>query len=255
MMGRKFENNKLKMAKTAAAYTKKASLIGKKIKIAVRAGGADPESNRQLGLIMKEAQALNVKRDIVLRNIKAASEKSDGPDFKELTYEMYGYGGVGFIINALSDNNNRAFTLIGTAVKKSGLNLAEQGSVINKGFETKGRITINSEIDEDTAIDIALEADVSDVEGPFDPDTGMRQDGEDVKSVLLVGPTELGAMVAALQAAGFDCVGNRVHEPIEGTLVECNEEDLEKNLAALDRLEEVDDVDSVEHNIHFSTGD
>ena len=31
MMGRKFENNKLKMAKTALAYAKKASYIGKKV--------------------------------------------------------------------------------------------------------------------------------------------------------------------------------------------------------------------------------
>lgn len=251
MMGRKFENNKLKMAKSAAAYTKKASLIGKKIKIAVRAGGPDVDNNRQLALVVKEAMALNVKRDIVDRNIKAASGKAEGADFKELRYETYGYGGVGFVINALSDNNNRAFTDIGTAVKKSGLKLAEQGSVVNKGFESKARITINSVIDEDTAIDIALEAEVDDIEGPLSPDTGMRQDGDEVKSVLLVGTTELGAMVAALQAAGYDCVGNLVHEPIPGTLVECNEEDMELNLATLDRLEEVGDVDSVEHNILF----
>jgi len=108
MMGRKFENNKLKMAKTAAAYTKKASLIGKKIKVAVRAGGPDPNSNRALGLVIKEAQALNVKREIVDRNIKAASGDKDGADFKELTYELYGHGGVGVVVNALSDNNNRA---------------------------------------------------------------------------------------------------------------------------------------------------
>ncbi|KAH8074820.1 hypothetical protein JL720_10560 [Aureococcus anophagefferens] len=168
MMGRKFENNKLKMAKTAAAYTKKASLIGKKIKVAVRAGGPDPDSNRALGLIIKEAQALNVKREIVDRNIKAASEGKDGADFKELTYELYLHGGAGVVINALSDNNNRAFSDVGTVVKKANLKLAESGS------------------------------------------------------------------------------------PIAGTLVECGEDDLEKNLLVLDKLAEVDDVDTVEHNILFA---
>ena len=87
VMGRKFENNKLKMAKTALAYAKKASYIGKKIAMAVKAGGPDPDSNRALGLVIKEAQALNVKREIVDRNIKAASSDKDSADFKELTYD------------------------------------------------------------------------------------------------------------------------------------------------------------------------
>merc|ERR1719305_1721780 len=143
MMGRKFENNKVKMAKTAAANAKKSSYIGKKIKVAVKSGGPDPDANRALGLIIKEAQALNVKREIVDRNIKAASSDKDGADFKELTYELYGHGGVGFVINALSDNSNRAYTDVGTVAKKANLKLAESGSVLHN-FEKKGRLAVNS---------------------------------------------------------------------------------------------------------------
>mmetsp|Transcript_15868 Transcript_15868/g.49162 ORF Transcript_15868/g.49162 Transcript_15868/m.49162 type:complete len:287 (-) Transcript_15868:47-907(-) len=250
MMGRKFENNKVKMAKTAAAYTKKASYIGKKIKVAVKAGGPDPDSNRALGLVIKEAQALNVKREIADRNIKAASSDKDSADFKELTYELYGHGGVGFVINALSDNNNRAFTDVGTVVKKAALKLAETGSVVHN-FEKKGRITINAALDEDDLIELALENDVDDVEAG-EPDQDMRDDGEEVKTVVFVPPNDLGAMQAALQGAGHDCVANLVHEPIPGTLVKCSEEDLEKNLRVLDKMVEVEDVDTVEHNIDFS---
>ena len=57
MMGRKFENNKLKMAKTALAYAKKASYIGKKVVVAVKAGGDDPGINRQLAAVMSEVSA------------------------------------------------------------------------------------------------------------------------------------------------------------------------------------------------------
>ena len=53
-------NNKLKMAKTALAYAKKASYIGKKVVIAVKAGGDDPSINRQLASVMAEANAMNV---------------------------------------------------------------------------------------------------------------------------------------------------------------------------------------------------
>lgn len=250
MMGRKFENNKVKMAKTAAAYTKKASYIGKKIKVAVKAGGPDPDSNRALGLVIREAQALNVKREIVDRNIKAASTAKDAADFKELTYEIYGHGGVGFIINALSDNNNRAYSDVGTVAKKAGMKLAEMGSVLHN-FEKKGRITINTDLDEDALIELALENDVDDVEAAA-PDADMRNDGEEVKTVVFVPSSDLGAMQGALADAGHDCVANLVHEPIPGTLVDCDGEDLEKNLALLDKLVEVEDVDTVEHNINFA---
>ena len=54
-------------------------------------------------------------------------------------------------------------------------------------------------------------------------------------------------MQKALVDAGHDCTANLVHEPM--MLVECGDEDLEKNLKVLDRLEEVDDVDTVEHNM------
>ncbi|KAJ1445486.1 transcriptional regulator TACO1-like protein [Pelagophyceae sp. CCMP2097] len=253
LQGRKFENNKVKMAKSAASYTKKASLIGKKIQVAVRAGGPDPDSNRALGLVMKEASAMNVKREIVDRNIKSASEKTDGDGFKELTYELYGFGGVGFIINALSDNNNRAYGDIGTAAKKSGLKLAESGSVLHN-FVKRGRLTVNAPLTEDEAIELALEADVDDVE-VLEPDPDMREDGDEVKSVVLVGPGDLATMQLALQGAGYECVGNLVYEPIAGTLVSCNDEDLERNLAILDKLADVDDVDSVEHNILFTSED
>ena len=54
----------MKMAKTALAFAKKASYIGKKVIIVVKAGGDDPETNLQLAAVMKEANALNVPKDV-----------------------------------------------------------------------------------------------------------------------------------------------------------------------------------------------
>ena len=65
---------------------------------------------------MKEASKLGVNKDVVNRNIKAGSDPNTA-DFKELTYEAYGVGGVGFIINCLSDNNNRATADVGTVAR------------------------------------------------------------------------------------------------------------------------------------------
>ena len=243
VMGRKFENNKLKMAKTAAAYTKKASYIGKKIVMAVKAGGPNPDANRALGLVIKEAQALDVGKDVVTRNIKKASETDTG-DFKELTYEAYGSGGVGFIINVLSDNNNRAVEQVGTAVKKSKTATMSTPGSVSFQFERRGRLAINAELDEEALIELAINAGVEDV-ARCEPDE--VSDGDAVKTIALVGPTELAMMQEALQEAGHDCTARLANIP--SALIEVSEEDLEANLAVIDRLEECDDVDFVEHNM------
>ena len=72
-------------------------------------------------------------------------------------------------------------------------------------------------------------------------------DGAAVKTIALVGPTELAMMQEALQEAGHDCTARLANIP--SALIEVSEEDLEANLAVIDRLEECDDVDFVEHNM------
>ena len=245
MMGRKFENNKLKMAKTALAYAKKASYIGKKVVVAVKAGGDDPSINRALAQVLAEANALNVPKDVVNKNIKRAMD-TDTADFKELTYEAYGHGGVGLIINCLSDNNNRAVEQVNTAIKKENCKVAASGSVAFN-FARKGRLALRSKLDEEQLLELAIEAgcegDVT-IEAP-DPDG--RNDDENVQSVVLTEPTELGLVQGALQEAGLECSGLLVNVPL--TFAECSDEDEELNYKLIDRLDELDDVSFVEHNM------
>lgn len=247
-MGRKFENNKLKMAKTALAYAKKASYIGKKVVVAVKAGGDDPSINRALAAVMAEANALNVPKDVVTKNIKRAMD-TDTADYMELTYEAYGHGGVGLIINVLADNKNRAVEMVNTAVKKENCKPANAGSV-SFNFARKGRLTVNSEIDEDTALELAIEAGCEGDVEVQPPDPEGRNDGEEVKCVIITEATELGAMQSALTEAGHACSGMLIQVPL--ATVEVSAEDEELNFKVIDRLEEIDDVVSVEHNMAVS---
>jgi len=248
VMGRKFENNKLKMAKTALAYAKKASYIGKKVVIAVKAGGDDPTINRPLAAVLAEANALNVPKDVVNKNIKRAMD-TDTANYDELTYEAYGHGGVGMIINVLSDNKNRAVEMVSTAVKKEGCKVAASGSVAFN-FQRKGRLAINVELDEEAVIDLAIEADCEGDVTLEAPDVDGRGDSEDVKTVVLTDVEDFGKLQAAVQEAGHACSGMLVNVPM--TDVECSEEDEEANYKVIDRLEEIDDVASIEHNMAVS---
>jgi len=245
MMGRKYENNKVKMAKTADAYAKKASYIGKQVVIAVKASGPDPTINRVLASVIREAQSLDVPKDVIDRNIKRASDP-DTADYKELTYEAYGYGGVALIINVLSDSNNRATADVNLAVGKTGCKMAASGSVLFN-FAKRGRLCLNAPIEAERLLDIAIEAGC---EGDVDveaPDYEGRADQASVKAVVMTEPAERGMVQAALQAAGFECTSSLVHVP--NTVVDVSEADEEANFKAIDRLEELGDVSSVEHNM------
>ena len=82
------------------------------------------------------------------------------------------------------------------------------------------------------------------------PDVEYRGDSADVKAVVLTAADELGALQAQLQAGGYSCSGKLVNVPM--TTMECSAEDEEANYNVIDKLEELDDVDFVEHNMAVS---
>ena len=222
-----------------------ASYIGKKVVIAVKAGGDDPDTNLALASAMREANALNVPKDVIDRNVKKAMDPTTAAA-KELTYEVYGVGGVGLIINVLSDNTNRANADVNMIVNKSGCKIASQGSVAFN-FARKGRLTLTQPIDEEQLLELAIEGGAEGDVSLEEPDPDGRGDGDEVKCVVLTEATELGAVQAALQGAGLECSGQLVHVPL--ATAECSEEEAEANYAAIDKLEELDDVTNVEHNM------
>ena len=182
---------------------------------------------------------------VIERNIKKALDPTTA-ESKELLYEAYGVGGVGLIINCLSDNNNRATSDVNMIVKKNGCNIASSGSVAFN-FARKGRLTLNKPIDEEELLELAIEAGCDGDVTVEEPDPDGRGDGDEVKCVVLTADTELGLVQGALQEADYECSGILVHVPL--TTVDVSEEDAETNYAAIDKLEELDDVTSVEHNM------
>src|SRR5579871_6685830 len=82
------------------------SRIMKEIISAVKQGGSDPKSNSKLKIAIQKAKDANLPSDNVERNIKKAAS-SDTQDYIEMTYELYGYGGVGIIVDIMTDNKNR----------------------------------------------------------------------------------------------------------------------------------------------------
>ena len=174
------------------------------------------------------------------RAIKRATEKDAG-DFAESTFEAYGFGGASLIVNVLSDNSNRSTAEVKSAISKKNGKIAESGSVLFM-YDLKGKIVIPSEnVDEEALLMAAIDNDVSDVE--------LVEGDEEGTSVVYTDPKETGAMFEALGSMGLADGAKMSLTYVSKAPVECSDEDFEKNMAIVDALEELDDVDSVEHNM------
>ena len=78
--------------------------LTKEIIVAVKDGGPDPDANFKLRMAVQRAKDQNLPGDTIDRAIKRASgEGSDGAQMVEATYEGYGPGGIGILVEVLTD--------------------------------------------------------------------------------------------------------------------------------------------------------
>lgn len=230
----KWANIKHRKEKADKQKGKIFSRIAKEIITAVKHGGADPKNNVKLRLAIQKGKEANVPNDIIERNIKKASA-SDQQDYFEITYELYGFGGVGIIVEIMTDNKNRISSDIRIATNKCGGTIATPGSV-SYNFEKKGVIQISKEnAKEDELFSLALESGAEDF------------DSSEEFYIITTSPENLFNVKEKIEKR-FKC-DNSSLEMIPKNLVECSAENLEKNQKLIDWLENIEDVDAVYHNM------
>jgi YebC/PmpR family DNA-binding regulatory protein len=234
----KWANIKHRKGKADAKKGKVFSRIAKEIISAVKVGGTgDPKNNPRLRLVLLKAREANVPNDIIDRNIKKASS-ADQADFSELTYEIYGHGGIGIVIDVMTDNKNRIASEMRIATNKRGGTIANPGAV-TFNFDRKGIITIDgSKAKEEDVFLAATEAGAEE----FEAEEGMY--------IVTTDPVELFNVKEALTAAGIP-VEETTLEMIPKTFVDCDEENTKANMALIEWLEALDDVDEVYHNMNY----
>ncbi|MEK7529300.1 MAG: YebC/PmpR family DNA-binding transcriptional regulator, partial [Patescibacteria group bacterium] len=113
-------------AKRSAIFTR----LAKAITVAAREGGGDVSMNFKLRMAIEQAKGANMPSDNIDRAIKRGTGEGGGAVMESGLYEAYGPGGVGIIVETLSDNKNRTVGEVQSAMKKSGATPAQQGSVL-----------------------------------------------------------------------------------------------------------------------------
>ena len=199
--------------------------------VAAKAGGADPNMNASLRLVVEKAKAANMSKDNIQRALDKASG-AGGQKFEEVTNEGYGTAGVAILVEASTDNINRTVSSIRNSFKHFGGALGTSGSVAFQ-FDRKGYLAINRadfpDLDEDTVLEAALEAGAEDVQT------------QDEVFEIYTTAADFQAVESAMTAAGY------VFEEAEVTMIaqnpaEISDEDREKLDKLVDELEENEDV-------------
>jgi YebC/PmpR family DNA-binding regulatory protein len=214
--------------------------LAREIIVAARAGGGDPDMNFRLRLAVENARSQNMPKDNIERAIaKGAGHGGEGGQLEEVTYEGYGPGGAGIIIQTLTDNKNRTASDVRSRLTKGGGTMAASNAVA-WNFEKKGQIsvTVTDGDPEDAALQI-VDAGAEDVEvqgrtvtvtAPFN---GFEQVRQKVTQIT-------GVQVDSAEIA-----------MISKSTVPLDQAKSMQMLRLLDSLEELDDVQKVYSNADF----
>lgn len=213
------------------------SRIIKEVMSAVKQGGSDPRSNAKLKFAIQKAKDADVPNENIERNIKKAAS-SDQEDFVDASYELYGFGGVGIIVQAMTDNKNRTASDIRIAINKCGGTLAVPGAV-SYNFQEKGVIRIpKKSMPEDELFLLVSEAGAED----------FMIDEEEEQYVVITAPDTFLKVKETVTRANIK-YGEAALEMIPNLWIEVSEEDANSNIALIEWLENIDDVDVVFHNM------
>jgi YebC/PmpR family DNA-binding regulatory protein len=228
----KWANIKHKKSKEDAKRGQIFTKIGRKISVAAKEGGPDPEANVKLRLAIDEARAVNMPNDNIERAIARAVGGLEGASYSEVLYEGYGPGGVAIMLDTLTDNRNRTAGEVRHRFSKYGGNLGESGCVAWM-FERRGVLVVErGEVDEDEVMLLALDAGAVDV----------VTEGDVIE--IHTEPSDFLTVKGELEGQGLAFLGAEISFIPQNTvaITEDKVESVEKLIEILEELDEVQEV-------------
>ena len=212
--------------------------LAKEITVAAKLGMPDPNFNPRLRSAIQAARGANMPKDNIDRAVKR-SQDADGANFEDVRYEGFGQGGVGIIVESLTDNRNRTASDVRSTFSKNGGNLGETGSV-SFMFDRTGLILFPADVaDADAMLEAAIEAGAE--------DCASSEDGHEIycsaDDLHEVSQSMEGTFGEPTSAAIIWRPQNRI---------EVDDEAGEKLLKLIDALEDSDDVQNVYANYDMS---
>ena len=225
----KWSSIKHKKSATDAKRGKLFTKLIKEITVAARTGGGDPGANPRLRTAIQTAKNENMPKDNIERAIKKGTGELEGVSYEEIVYEGYGPGGAAVLVESLTDNKNRAVADIRHIFSKCGGSLGENGCV-SYLFDKKGYFVVEkSVVDEDTLMEIALDAGAEDV----------REDESNFE--VITEPRDFEAVKSAMEKAAIPYIDSEI-TMLPQTTVNLAGKEAEQMIRLMDALDDCDDV-------------
>jgi YebC/PmpR family DNA-binding regulatory protein len=215
------------------------SKLSRETTIATKNGGGDPDMNPRLRMVLLKCRTANMPRDNIERAIKKGTGGGESANFEDLTYEIYGPGGVALLVEVSTDNRNRTASDIRSLVTKSGGSIATPGSV-SRLFQRKGQLIVSRETaGEDQLMELALEAGAEDFKA------------EPQGYEILTEPGNFEAVHKQIETRGIKCEAAEITSLPALTVPLAGEAAAAAVNRLIEALEEHDDVKEVYSNAEF----
>ncbi len=159
----KWSKVKRQKAVTDSRRGKVFSRLSRDITLAAKSGGGDPEANARLRTLLLKAREANMPADNVDRAVKKGTGELPGVSYEDITYEVYGPGGVAFVIKCTTDNKQRSSQDVRAVLTKHGGNLAQSGAVAFQFLHAGQFLIARDAATEDALMELALDAGADDV--------------------------------------------------------------------------------------------
>ena len=218
------------------------SKLSKELTIVTRQGGADPDMNPRLRMVLLKCRSANMPSDNIDRAIKRGAGGADGVTLEELTYEVFGPNGVALLVELNTDNRNRTAAEIRSILTKNGGSMASAGAV-TRLFQKKGQIIVSREAaGEDQLMELALDAGAEDFKAEPEGFEILTDPGQ--FEVVHKKMEEKGIKFAAAQVTQLPLLTVPLDDPASSTALS----------KLIDALEEHEDVKEVHTNAEFLDG-
>ncbi len=227
----------------AAADKKKGKIfsrLGKEIMVAAKMGGGDPAANPRLRAALTAARAANMPNANIDRAIKKGCGELGDVVFKEIVYEGYAPGGVGVMVECLTDNSNRSTSEVRFAFDRNNGNMATSGAVARM-FTRQAHFVITGEwADEDKLMDLVLDAGANDL---------IVEDGV---AEIWADPENFEALVKVFADRQIPTDEAEIIRRPDTTVEIADPGIARQVLRLIDRLEDLDDVQLVTANFEIA---
>ena len=232
----KWASIKHKKAATDAKRGKQFTKLARAISVAAREGGGDPDGNPTLATAVQKARDFSMPKDNIQRAIdRGTGEGDDAAAIERVLYEGYGPGGVAVLVEAMTDNRNRAGADIRHAFDSHGGSLGEPGSVAWV-FEKRGIVLVDATRYDEEELLPAIDAGAEDV----------VPDGDLLK--VIAEPAVLSAVRAALEQAGVEVQESDLAMEPKNVVEVTDEAEARRLMRLMEALDDHDDVDTVHAN-------